>query len=121
MSGRFVDYDVLNLEMKWLYEASKDRDTKNIYEDMIERIKNMPSIYFPCSIDTPVFEILGDGLDKRSIHETVVKSLSLQEDKKVWVYTEANDGLTMWYSEDDFGKSVFLTKDEAEEYLKENY
>ncbi len=52
------------------------------------------------------------------VFEGTLVSYSLQRDG-LWFYCHYSNGLNMWHKIDDFGKTVFLTKEEAEKALAE--
>ena len=49
--------------------------------------------------------------------EGTLISYSIQRDG-TWFYCHYSNGLNMWHKIEDFGKTVFLTKEESEEALK---
>ena len=77
----------------------------------------------PCKVGDKVFfvnEVCDKNGDEHldiSVGEVV--SFSIQSEG-LWAYCRYFDGLTYWHIvEKDFGKTVFLTKEEAEAKLKE--
>ena len=77
----------------------------------------------PCLVGDKVFyinEICDENANEYldiSVGEVV--SFSMQKEG-LWAYCRYEDGLTYWHLVvDDFGKTVFLTKEEAEAKLKE--
>ena len=66
-------------------------------------------IKLPCKVGDTVYDIdYGDGVDVGTVTEIEIK----KQDRLVW------SGCDCW-DFDDFGKTVFLTREEAEEALKE--
>ena len=77
----------------------------------------------PCKVGQEVFfyTCVCDeaGKEKYDILEGEVISFSLQKEG-LWAYCRYKLGLTYWHLvADDFGKTVFLTREEAEQKLKE--
>ena len=75
----------------------------------------------PCKVGQTVFFYTcvcdKEGEEKFDILEGEVISFSLQEEG-FWAYCRYKCGLTYWHLvEQDFGKTAFLTKEEAEEAL----
>jgi hypothetical protein len=59
-----------------------------------------------------------DGEEKFDILDGEVISFSIQEEG-LWAYCRYKCGLTYWHLvEKDFGKTVFITKEEAERALE---
>lgn len=52
------------------------------------------------------------------VYEGTLVSYSIQIDG-LWFYCHYSNGLNMWHKIEDFGKTVFLTKEEAEKALAE--
>jgi hypothetical protein len=76
----------------------------------------------PCKVGTKVFyvnEVCDENANEYldiSVGEVV--SFSIQAEG-LWAYCRYNDGLTYWHIVDkDFGKEVFLTREEAEQALQ---
>ena len=76
----------------------------------------------PCKVGDKVYyinEICDENADEYldiSVGEVV--SFSMQKEG-LWMYCRYEDGLTYWHLVvDDFGKTVFLTREEAEKALK---
>ena len=69
------------------------------------------TVYYLTSIDTE------EELDITEIFCGVVVSVGY--DTSLWVHIHYDNGLTYYHSASDFGETVFLTKEEAEEKLKE--
>ena len=76
----------------------------------------------PCKVGDKVFyvnEVCDENADEYldiSVGEVI--SFSMQKEG-LWMYCRYEDGLTYWHLvADDFGKTVFLTKEEAEQALK---
>lgn len=79
-------------------------------------------IVLPCKIGDKVFyvnEICDENANEYlDISIGKVVSFSMQKEG-LWAYCRYEDGLTYWHLvADDFGKTVFLTREEAEQALK---
>ena len=77
----------------------------------------------PCKVGHKVFYFFEtcdeQGKENTRISEGVVVSFSLQEEG-LWAYVRYKGGLTYWHIvEKDFGKTVFLTREDAEAALAE--
>jgi hypothetical protein len=79
-------------------------------------------IELPCAVGDTVFWVTKscdeNGRENSAIHEGTIISFSLQNDG-LWFYCRYKYGLTFWHKIGYFGKTVFLTKEEAEKALKE--
>ena len=76
----------------------------------------------PCKVGDTIYYLHitcdSDGKEYGEIVSGEVVSLSIDNRNK-WVYARYNGGLTMWHLFEDFGFTLFLTKEEAEQKLKE--
>lgn len=74
----------------------------------------------PCKVGTEIFGVFdNDDEQRKEIYEGKVLCYSLDENNLLWARMRYKNGLTYWHTIDDFGKTVFLTKEEAEAKLKE--
>ena len=74
----------------------------------------------PCKVGAEIFGLFdNDDEQRKEIYEGKVLCFSLDENNLLWAKMKQKNGLTYWHTIDDFGKTVFLTKEEAEEKLKE--
>lgn len=77
-------------------------------------------VEFPCKVGTPVYfieeEVEND--DDRVIFDGRVVSF-IKQQNVVDMYCRYDVGLTYYHNIEDIGKTVFLTKEEAEKKLKE--
>lgn len=77
-------------------------------------------IKIPCKVDTEIFGVFDNGDEQRKeIYEgkIVCYSIDTEENSLLWVRARYKNGLTYWHTVEDFGKTIFFTKDEAEEAL----
>ena len=76
----------------------------------------------PCKVGDTVYHLTSeevlDVLNCAEIYEGKVFSMAKDEDG-VWLYCRYDNGLNYWYAERDIGKSLFLTREEAEKALAE--
>lgn len=76
----------------------------------------------PCKVGQTVFFYTcvcdKEGEEKFDILEGELISFSLQKEG-LWAYCRYKCGLTYWHLIEDFGKCLFLTREEAEKALKE--
>ncbi len=90
-----------------------------ILEEYAEELLANGVIVPPCKVGDKLF-VISQMRDKRIlpfVNEYEATSIKLGKRKCV-VYHE-KDGFIKIFKQDDFGKTVFLTKEEAEEKLKE--
>lgn len=74
----------------------------------------------PCKVGTEIFGLFdNDDEQRKEIYEGKVLCYSLDENNLLWARMRYKNGLTYWHTINDFGKTVFLTKKEAEAKLKE--
>ena len=76
--------------------------------------------YIPCDVGDTLY-VVSQMRDKRIlpfINEYEVTSIRLSKKKSI-VYHEQAGGYMRLFKEDDFGKTIFLTREEAEQALKE--
>lgn len=99
--------NILNWEEEEICDRFKDKS----------RIVELPckvgdrAYFFGCVCDE-------EGKEKFDIENGEVVSLSHQNDG-LWMYCRYKSGLTYWHKvEKDFGKKVFLAREEAEEALR---
>ena len=111
------------------YEESKKRNQDLVYafqsyksEAYKEFADNLANgiIVLPCKVGAEIFGVFdNDDEQRKEIYEGKVLCFSLDENNLLWARMRYKNGLTYWHTIDDFGKTVFLTKEEAEEKLKE--
>lgn len=81
-------------------------------------------IVMPCKVGDTVWMVAKvyadvDGVEKHIIFKGEVVSVSMQPEG-LWTYCRYEEGWDYWHKcVEDFGKIVFLTKEEAEQALKE--
>ena len=74
----------------------------------------------PCKVGAEIFGLFdNDDKQRKEIYEGKVFWYSLDENNLLWAKIRYKNGLTYWHTIDDFGKTVFLTKFEAKQKLKE--
>ena len=74
----------------------------------------------PCKVGAEIFGLFdNDDEQRKEIYDGKVLCYSLDENNLLWARMRYKNGLTYWHTIDDFGKTVFLTKEEAEAKLKE--
>lgn len=91
-----------------------------ILEEYAEDLLANGVIVPPCKVGAEIFGVFdNDDEQRKEIYEGKVICFSLDENNLLWARMRYKTGLTYWHTIDDFGKTVFLTKEEAEEKLKE--
>lgn len=89
---------------------------ENITDDLLANGVIVP----PCKVGAEIFGVFdNDDEQRKEIYEGKVLCFSLDENNLLWAKMRYKNCLTYWHTIDDFGKTVFLTKEEAEEKLKE--
>ena len=109
-----------------LIEILDDADELPIcqsYEGFADYLLANGVIVPPCKMGDKVFyvnEVCDENANEYlDISAGEVISFSMQKEG-LWMYCRYEDGLTYWHLvADDFGKTVFLTKEEAEQALGE--
>lgn len=100
-------------ETHLVYEIIKDVNS------ILKKIDNKTLVEFPCKVGTEIFGLFdNDDEQKKEIYEGKVLCYSLDENNLLWARMRYKNGLTYWHTIDDFGKTVFLTKEEAERELE---
>ena len=94
-------------------------ETYNRLVELEDKIENGTLRDFPCTVGDEVFWAC--DLDKQysQVMHGVVIGLSVSPKNTVWVSVKYDDGLSFDHTVESWGKSVFLTKAEAEARLKE--
>ena len=73
----------------------------------------------PCKVGAEIFGVFdNDDEQRKEIYEGKVLCFSLDENNLLWAKMRYKNCLTYWHTIDDFGKTVFLTKEEAEKALE---
>ena len=91
-----------------------------ILEEYADELLANGTIVPPCKVGTEIFGMFdNDDEQRKEIYEGKVLCFSLDENNLLWARMRYKNGLTYWHTIDDFGKTIFLTKEEAEEKLKE--
>ena len=78
-------------------------------------------VKLPCAVGDTVYWVTKscdeNGKEKSAIHEGTIISFSLQNDG-LWFYCRYRYGLTFGHKIEYFGKTVFLSREEAEKTLE---
>ena len=90
-----------------------------ILEEYAEELLANGVIVPPCKVGAEIFGVFdNDDEQRKEIYEGKVLCFSLDKNNLLWARMRYKNGLTYWHTIDDFGKTVFLTKEEAETELK---
>lgn len=89
----------------------------NITRRLIENAPTVDAVEVPCKVGNTVFfvdtECDENGKESLGISVGKIHSFSIQSEG-LWAYCRYESGLTYWHKVDDyFGKTVFLTEEEA--------
>lgn len=99
----------------WAMADLRERLAK--YEDLVEQ-NRLPKL--PCAVGDE-FYCIWRNKGQNPIQKMQVKKIEIHERKGIVIQMEfvGNRGCLFRFYEDDFGKTVFLTREEAEAVLKE--
>ena len=103
--------------------CARDIHQADFAEKFADHLISEGVIVPPCKVGQTVFFVYDtcdeNGKEGYTVSEGEVVSFSLQKEG-LWAYCRYKGGLTYWHLvEEDFGKTVFLTKELAEKALKE--
>lgn len=76
-------------------------------------------VKLPCLTGTTVYTVYHEISGKRNIAVGTVERFNFYGDDYVYAYVFYETGVSYWHSSGDFGKTVFLSREEAERALKE--
>ena len=109
--GGFIEY-------KNYDKFAKLPNEREIYDRLCEiedKICEGKIVELPCNVGSEVY--FADG-DNKSVWEGNLASFSLDA-AHLWFNCHYKCGLNIWHPIEDFGKTVFLTPEEANKKLKE--
>lgn len=114
----------------WLRKAA-DVSSFTYSLDQLRKVKSIldretiaaGAILAPCKVGDPVYYVVFDCVDDKGeefscIQHGSVHGVSMDK-TGIWVFCRYNSGLSMYHTDDEFGKTVFLSEDEATAALKE--
>lgn len=115
LTERYIDEQGINCVRKLAW----DGEILHRLVELEDKIENGTLRDFPCAVGDEVFWAC--DLDKQysQVMHGVVIGLSISPKNTVWVSVKYDDGLSFDHTVESWGKSVFLTKAEAEARLKE--
>jgi hypothetical protein len=91
----------------------------SICDDLIENGVIVP----PCKVGDHIYYVFGKNASlpfgANRIRPLLVRAVASTEDKKGWFVRVSLEGIVHDFKFSDFGKTVFLTKEQAEQKLKE--
>lgn len=103
----------------WNYHTD-DFKEPNPIEMLADRILADGWIRMPCKVGTEIFGLFdNDDEQRKEIYKGNILCYSLDENNLLWARMRYKNGLTYWHTVDEFGKTVFLSKEDAEQALKE--
>ena len=76
-------------------------------------------VKLPCKVGTTVYYVYTHDEDKKILDVGKIISFSLEHDAFLWAYVRYESGLCYWHTLSDFGRVLFLTREEAERALKD--
>lgn len=86
----------------------------NRLAELEDKIESGTLIELPCKVGDTVYYALKD----EDLFVGKVAGIAIEQDA-IWVHAKYESGLNMWHTVEEFGKSIFLTKAEAEKKLAE--
>lgn len=104
---------------KYCNEDEKNEwDKLDSFDSLVCDAPTVDAVVLPCKVGSEVFNIWqsfdDNGVENFEIYIGEVVSFSIQKDS-IWAYCQYGNGLNFWHTVDDaFGKTVFLTREEAE-------
>lgn len=109
---------LIELVSKAKEEYANDITDHTETEYIVENLLDNGVIVPPCKVGAEIFGLFdNDDEQRKEIYEGKVLCFSLDENNLLWARMRYRNGLTYWYTIDDFGKTVFLTPEEAEKAL----
>lgn len=107
------------VELFYENNVRSDQIIEHLADDVMSIFEN-DWIRLPCMVGAEIFGLFdNDDEQRKEIYEGKVLCYSLDENNLLWTRMRYKNGLSYWHTIDDFGKTVFLTKAEAEQKLKE--
>ena len=91
----------------------------NRLAELEDKIENGTLRDFPCTVGDEVFWAWDLDKQHSQVMRGLVIGLSISHKNTVWFSVKYDDGLSFDHTVESWGKSVFLTKAEAEAKLKE--
>lgn len=111
---------LIELVRKGIQEFGKSTAKCSADEYIADHLLANGVIVPPCKVRTEIFGLFdNDDEQRKEIYEGNILCYSLDENNLLWATMRYKNGLSYWHTIDDFGKTVFLTKEEAENALKE--
>lgn len=114
--------ELIHMGIEYARGQMQDEGVDFAYADVADHLLANGVIVPPCKVGDMLYypfvalDVEGKEYGEMASGEAVSFSKdNLQE----WVYSRYGNGLTMWHTFDDFGKTVFLSREEAEKALKE--
>ena len=121
MRDRLIELISQKQEAGWRF-VEGDYTTDVLNFELADHLLANGVIVPPCKVGNMVWWVTTisdmNGIENRDILVGQVISFSLQKDG-LWAYCRYEDGLSFWHKVADyFGKTVFLTREAAEQALK---
>ena len=118
---RLIDANGLNKKKKYCFQTVGGCFPKSewfIKVDDLFAAPTVDAVVLPCKVGSEVFHIFpsfdDNGVENFEIYIGEVVSFSIQKDS-IWAYCQYGNGMNYWHTVDDaFGKTVFMTREEAE-------
>ena len=100
--------------------TAEDCFMESIASDLADHLLANGVIVPPCKVgDTVYFPVETDGECEPYVEVGTVFAIGIDEMHTMWISARYESGLKYYHTSDDFGKTVFLTKEEAEKALAE--
>ncbi len=94
----------------------------NTSSEIADKLISEGVIVPPCKVGDKAYHLTNidtlEELELAEIFEGKVCSIS-KEEKSLWIYARYDNGLNFWYTEREFGRNLFFTREDAEKALAE--
>ncbi len=128
--GLFTDYDGFyafllathrlgQYEDIFFDENGNERITPAKVAELAQAKADERLVVLPVSVGDTVYKIVGLSSGEIKIVEGTINDFSRTRTGDEFYFSEPTRHHTIWCDEDNFGKTVFLTREEAEKALKE--
>ncbi len=99
----------------WYNNADRDE----IAEEILLQIPTVNAVVLPCKVGDTVYTPQDFGEEYRPFVDIgKVFAIGIDERNTMWVSVRYESGLTYYHTSDDIGKTMFLTREEAEKALE---
>lgn len=83
----------------------------------VEQTPTVNALVLPCKVGDAVYMEIGDDETQHFVDTGKVFAIGIDESGTMWISVRYESGLKFYHPSDDIGKTVFLTREEAEAAL----